>query len=103
MFSNKRADDKTYQRLREVIGWANDFVKLTGYLAGTENLSIADLAASATYCTIRATKVIDLTGYRELNAWYEKMSKSVKNFQDINEKPAKVYGDFYQSQLKNLQ
>ena len=38
----------TKERFMEVAGWLNDYCKENYYVAGTDNLSIADLALAAT-------------------------------------------------------
>ena len=44
-----------YDKLKEVLGWAKGFIAETGYVAGTEKLTIADLCFLATLTTIADT------------------------------------------------
>ena len=44
-----------YDKLKEVLGWTKGFVAETGYVAGTEKLTIADLCFLATLTTILDT------------------------------------------------
>ena len=44
-----------YDKLKEVLGWAKGFIAETGYVAGTEKLTIADLCFLATLSTIADT------------------------------------------------
>ena len=34
MFRGEKAEEAKFDKLKEVLGWANDFVKETGYVAG---------------------------------------------------------------------
>ena len=44
-----------YNKLKEVLGWAKDFIAETGYVAGTEKMAIADICFLATLSTIIAS------------------------------------------------
>ena len=44
-----------YNKLKEVLGWAKDFIAETGYVAGTEKMTIADICFLATLSTIIAS------------------------------------------------
>ena len=43
-----------YGKLKEVLGWAKDFIAETGYVAGTEKITIADICFLATLSSIMA-------------------------------------------------
>ena len=51
MFSGNEPDSspEKMDKFKEVMGWVNDFIKPTGYVAGTENLTVADISFLATY------------------------------------------------------
>ena len=38
-----------YEKFKEVMGWLNDLLKPTGYIAGTEHLTVADISLLARY------------------------------------------------------
>ena len=44
-----------YEKLQEVLGWTKDLIEDTGYAAGTEKLTIADLCFLATLTSMSAT------------------------------------------------
>ncbi len=48
--------------MKEVLRWSDDFARdsETGYIAGTDGLSLADLAFAATYSTIVGFNYFDL-------------------------------------------
>ena len=91
--------DNAQERLVEVLKWANDFVKASGFVAGTEHHSIADIAFLATYATMLACEGFhDFSPYAELNAWYEKM-KTLVNHAKHNEEGAKQFGEWYKAKM----
>ena len=63
----------------QVLGWANGFVQPTGYVAGTDSLTLADLTFAATYSTIVATANVGLSTYTDLATWFDKVIFSRKN------------------------
>jgi hypothetical protein len=46
--------------MKEVLGWVRDFVK-KDYAAGTKDFSVADICFVATYSTLEAAGLVDLT------------------------------------------
>ena len=46
-------------RLKEVLGWVHDFAK-TGYAAGTDHFTLADICFVATFSTLQAAALVDL-------------------------------------------
>ena len=44
-----------YDRVKEVLGWVTDMIKPTGYVAGTNHMTLADIAFVATISTALAT------------------------------------------------
>ena len=43
---------------------------------------------------------IDLSGFQELNAWFDKVGKEIPNFKAANTDGADVFGGFYKSKAK---
>ena len=74
------------------MGWVNDFIKPTGYVAGTDHLTVADLCFVATYATIEACGKFDLAPYAETNAWFEKMKTEIPNYEKANGEGATAFG-----------
>ena len=85
------------EKFKEVMGWVNDFIKPTGYVAGTDHLTVADLCFLATYATIVASENFDLTPYAETNAWFEKLKKEVPNYEKANGEGAATFGGWFKS------
>ena len=44
-----------HDRVKEVLGWVTDMIKPTGYVAGTNHMTLADIAFVATISTALAT------------------------------------------------
>ena len=40
---------KEYDRFKEIMKWVDDFIKNTGYVAGTNHFTLADICFVATY------------------------------------------------------
>ena len=50
MFGKEVPDKEgTDKKFNKVMGWVTDFIKPTGYVAGTDHLTVADIAFIATY------------------------------------------------------
>ena len=47
------------ERMHEILRWVAQFIKPTGYVAGTETMSIADLCITATLSTLLASNLIE--------------------------------------------
>merc|ERR1712037_755932 len=72
---------------KEGLKVASGKVKATGYAAGTSHITVADLAMLASYRTIRSIygeKLMDCcpdqNNCQELNEWFERVKKEVKNY-----------------------
>jgi len=97
MFGGPTPGPDKHDKFKEVMGWVNDFIKATGYVAGTDHLTVADLAFVATYATIEACGNFDLTPYAETNAWFEKMKKEIPNYEKANGEGAAGFGGWFKS------
>merc|ERR1712141_981188 len=61
MFGGPTPGQDKMDRFKEVMGWVEDFIKPTGYVAGTDHMTVADIAWLATYSTIVASEHFDLS------------------------------------------
>ena len=52
-------DLEKMERLHEILRWVSEFIEVTGYVAGTETMSIADLCITATLSTLCASNLIE--------------------------------------------
>lgn len=60
----KEIPDSSFSKLREALSWANDMVRPTGFAAGTEGPTVADIAFLSTYSTIKAVGKTDISEYK---------------------------------------
>jgi len=79
-----------------VLGWANDFVADTGYVAGTNHLTIADIAFVTTFSSIAACEGhVDLSSYSKLLSWFDRMKTELPKYEKTNGEGAVILGEFY--------
>jgi len=83
------------KHFHKVMGWVRDFLEPTGYVAGTDHLTVADLAFVATYSTIEAVGHFDLSGYPTIKAWFEKVKGEIPDYEEVNGKGAADMGKWY--------
>ncbi|CAB4055393.1 GST [Lepeophtheirus salmonis] len=100
VFHNADVPAEKFEKLKKVLAWANDMIKETGFAAGTEEMTIADIAWVATYSSIKEADLVDLLPYKELEAWFTKCVALIPNYETCNGKGVKAMGDFYRSKTK---
>ena len=49
MFGTGVPGEDKHKKFKEVMGWVEDFLKPTGYAAGTDSMTVADIAWVATF------------------------------------------------------
>ena len=49
MFGGPTPGQDKMDKFKEVMGWVEDFIKPTGYVAGTDHMTVADIAWLATF------------------------------------------------------
>jgi len=97
LFDGPTPGPEKLELFKEAMGWVNDFIKPTGYVGGTDHLTVADLCFLATYATIVASEHFDLTPYAETNAWFEKVKKEIPNYEKANGEGATAFGGWFKS------
>ena len=97
MFGRGTVPENGQERLVEVLKWLNDFIKPTGFVAGTDHFTIADIACFSSISTAKACEGFhDFSAYPELNAWFEKM-KTLANHAKYNEEGVNEFGAWYKA------
>ena len=101
MFGSGKPGQEKADKLKETIRWVDDFVKGGKFAAGTSDLTIGDLSLLATYATLKACAVpgVDLSEFKNAEAWYEKCIKIVPNYEKACGEGANNLGAFYKSKL----
>ena len=53
MFGGDKAGQDKVDKLKEVLGWVNDFVADDKFVAGNSQMTLADISLLATYSTMK--------------------------------------------------
>jgi len=87
-------EKKHWDKLTEVLGWVDGFVAGGKMVAGTEQMTLADLAMMATYATLKECELTDLSKYTNIEAWFAKCQKLVPNYEKANGEGATAFGNW---------
>merc|ERR1712024_249931 len=71
------------------------------FAAGGDSLTLADICLLATYTTLKATGMMDLSEYKNAEAWEAKMIKLIPNYEKVNGEGCEGFGAFYKSKRLN--
>merc|ERR1712080_540886 len=99
MFGGPAPTEEKLAKLKEVLGWMDGFVKDGKFAAGGDSLTLADICLVATYSTIKASGVIDLSSYANAGAWEAKIAGLIPNYKKTNQDGADAFGGFYKSKV----
>jgi len=97
MFGGPAPEKKQHDRLKEVLGWVNNFVADGKFIAGTDKITVADVACISTFSTLVASEAVDLSEYSNTMAWFEKCKTLIPNYEKANGEGAVAFGGFYKS------
>ena len=81
------------------MGWVEDFIKPTGYVAGTDHLTVADLAFAGTFSSVLSTGAFDVSAFEATAAWFDKVKGEIPNYEKANGEGAGIFGGWYKSKL----
>jgi len=99
LFFGIKTGEKEQEELKEALGYLEDYVAGDKFACGNDCLTVADLTLVSTYASIEAAKIVDLSGYKNCNAWYAKCKGLIPNYEKANAEGAVKLGDFYRSKL----
>ena len=75
------APQAKFDRLDEVLSVFKGYIKPTGYVAGTEHLTLGDLACMVTIEMIYETGCIDMSKYEpDIKNWMERCKAQIPNY-----------------------
>ena len=119
MFGTGVPGEDKHKKFKEVMGWVEDFLKPTGYAAGTDSMTVADIAWVATfryecdsnvlyvtlinglklylYSTVFATEHFDMSVYPTTNAWFEKIKGEIPNYEKACGDGAAVFREWFKA------
>jgi len=103
MFGGDKPGQDKVDKLKEVLGWVNDFVADDKFAAGTSQMTLADISLLATYSTMKAAGNvggIDLSTFTNIEAWFDKCVKLIPNYEKANGEGCAAFGGFYKSKLE---
>jgi len=83
-----------------IMHFMNKQLGATGYVARTDNLSVADLAAYATVSTIKALEVVDISAYDNLETWRRNLMRLIPNYDKANGNGINKTIRFYKDRAK---
>ena len=66
-------------------------------IAGTDHITLADLAIMASYTPLRESGIIDLSKYSNVEQWYFKCKKLIPNYEKANGEGAAEFGRLFKS------
>jgi len=92
--------DEDKAKFKEVLKVAGGKVKSTGYAAGTSHLTVADLAMLSSYSTMKSIYGDKLDECKELNEWFERVKKEVKNYGEADGEGAAAFGAAFSAMMK---
>lgn len=99
--SASEADPAHLKRLHEALGWLRDFIKPTGFVAGTNHLTIADVSIISAYHSLKASNQFDMSPYNPvLDEWFARCKVLIPNYDSACGEGAEGWGQFFQSRIK---
>ncbi len=69
-------------------------------MAGTSEVTIADITLAATCTTFQVTGLIPMSPYAELPAWLDRVRAAVPNYEEANAKGVAAFGETFKKKLE---
>jgi len=91
-------DDEKKEALKEALMWVNQMTSCGFVLGGT--MTVADIDFMSTMSTLEACGFMDLSPYKNLNAWSAKMKRIITNYEENCGKGAEVFGQWFNASYK---
>lgn len=92
-------NEKLIKKVEYHLEQLEDDLKKTKYVAGNENLTIADISLLTTYKSIECTQFWNLEKYKTIHAWVDNLKGQLKNYDQELEQPNHQYGVFIREKL----
>ena len=95
MMQGSKAPSQVLQdKYHEVLGWVSNMAK-SGYVAGTSNMTLADISFVATYSSIKAMGSVDTRKYPFIEAWFIRCKQQIPKYQEVCGEGAEMLGGVY--------
>ncbi len=72
----------------------------TGFAAKTSSVTVADINLYVTYAAVEACGHVDLSGFKDLNAWAEKVRAAIPNHDKVVQEGTAAFAQAYKAQAK---
>ena len=86
------------EALKECLMWVNQMLSCGYILGGT--MTVADIDFMSTMSTLEACSFMDLSPYKKLLAWSEKMKLQIPNYKENCDKGVQQFGAWFKSSYK---
>ncbi len=71
-------------------------------MAGTSDLTVADICLAVTYSQLVALGHIDVSGHAKLNEWLAKVKAAIPNVEKVWNEGENAFAGFYKSKVAEL-
>lgn len=99
IFAGAPADKAKYEKMQTTFSFLDKFLEGENYVAG-KNLTVADIALATTVSNFEMME-FDMSGYKNVVRWFEKVKTEIVKYNDINLtgiKQFKAYADKLQKE-----
>ena len=86
--------------MTEALTWADDALAKSGFITGSANFTVADISLFSSYTTLVASAAFDVSPFKNLAAWCERMKKLLPCHEKVNTEGAKVMGQWIKDNYK---
>ena len=95
-------DAEKLKKFKANLDLLRDFIKPTGFVAGTPYPTIADYSILGAYGTYTGTDkfFVDFEEYPELKEWAARLAKTIPNYEHNVVRGEKIFVEFWQNKLK---
>lgn len=94
VFGAKESPKSATDKYQEILGWVTSMVR-GGFVAGTPQMTIADISMVSTYSTLKELGVIDTRTYPFLEAWFQRCKQQIPHYNKTNAEGAEAMGLWY--------
>lgn len=92
----KEQTPENFEKCQKAMGWLNGFLEKSGYVAGTEEISIADIVIFASVSTFEIAG-FDFTDYPKVKEWLDMMKESAPG-RETNEEGLEMMKKFLEGE-----
>ena len=98
----KMYDQSHHDIIKNVMERLEEYVKPTGFVANSKEMTVADLAVLANYTTLKECDLLPEESYPYVDAWEKGCKNLVKNYEKTNGKGAEALGVRFKEALNKI-